>query len=245
MIVRHRGINSLFSSSASSSIAQIARPAQCIRSLHRSVAPAPIPSPTPFVPDPQTFLTLIGRNLSKHASKIPSWEALFTLTSSQLNDLGIAPPRDRKYLLRWREKFRKGQFGVGGDLQEVVDGTAYLRAVEVPISKPGQPIKNKVATATRSPGTVKMVVNVSAPDQAPKGTIADLKRVEQVKLRGAHTIKGPHVLPVKGTRGKVASIKVAEGLWEHKRGHKIDGGERRRAEVRAKRAAAERKAARV
>jgi IGR protein motif. len=32
----------------------------------------------PFVPDVQTFLTLIGREMSKQASKIPSWQDLFT-----------------------------------------------------------------------------------------------------------------------------------------------------------------------
>ena len=81
-----------------------------------------IPSPTPFVPDAQTFLSLIGRNLSQHAARIPSWEALFSLTSKQLRELGVEPARSRRYLLRWREKFRNGDYGVGGDLEQVVDG---------------------------------------------------------------------------------------------------------------------------
>ena len=52
---------------------------QC-RFLHAgNPATSKIPRPTPFVPDPQTFLTLIGRNMAQHAAKIPSWEALFTL----------------------------------------------------------------------------------------------------------------------------------------------------------------------
>merc|ERR1711964_946285 len=55
------------------------------RCLHQRVKAKPIPKPTPFVPNSGTFLTLIGRNLSQHASKIPSWRALFSLTSAQLN----------------------------------------------------------------------------------------------------------------------------------------------------------------
>jgi hypothetical protein len=34
---------------------------------------------------------------------------------------------------------------------------------------------------------------------------------------------------------------MQEGIWEIRRGHKVDGGERRKAEVRAKRRAAENK----
>jgi len=37
------------------------------------------------------------------------------------------------------------------------------------------------------------------------------------------------------SNGSAALIKVQEGMWEDKRGQKVDGGERRRAEVRAKR----------
>ena len=47
--------------------------------------------------------------------------------------------------------------------------------------------------------------------------------------------------PVKGSGGLRARIRLQEGIWEVRRGHKVDGGERRKAEVRAKRRAAENK----
>ena len=50
---------------------------------------------------------------------------------------------------------------------------------------------------------------------------------------------------IKGTGGLKARVVVKEGLWEDKRGHKVDGGERRKAEVRSKRRAEERKKARA
>ena len=209
------------------------------RCLHQHTTPPRIPSPTPFVPDTQTFLTLIGRNLSQHAAKIPTWEALFSLTSTQLRELGIEPPRSRRYLLRWREKFRKGQYGIGGDAESVVDGAAHLRVVEVPRADQGAAV-NTNATATRTPGTRKMIVNV--PPEADLSEIApeQLKSIKGLKLVGSHTIVGPHVQPIKG--GRAAKVVVKEGLWEERRGHKIDGGERRKAEVRAKRRSEERKA---
>jgi hypothetical protein len=66
--------------------------------------------------------------------------------------------------------------------------------------------------------------------------------VQGVVVKGAKTIKGSFVEPVKGSDGLKARIKLKEGIWEERRGHKIDGGERRKAEVRAKRRAAENKA---
>ena len=42
------------------------------RRLHRHVSAGRVPDPTPFVPDTTTFLTLIGRELSKHAAKFSS-----------------------------------------------------------------------------------------------------------------------------------------------------------------------------
>ena len=208
-----------------------------VRRLHQRVKAAPIPRPTPFVPDAQTFLTLIGRNLSQHASKISSWKALFSLTSPQLKELGVDPPRSRRYLLRWREKFRKGQYGIGGDFQHVENGAAEVRVVEVPVSG-----HQHAATATLSPGKRKIVVNVAAGGSAQEISAEQLIPVKGLHIHGAQTIVGPHVQPIKG--GKGAKIVVKEGLWEHRRGHKIDGGERRQAEVRAKRRGEERRAAR-
>lgn len=86
----------------------------------------------------------------------------------------------------------------------------------------------------------KIVVNVPAGSSAQELPENLLVPVKGLHVKGAHTIVGPHVLPVKG--GKTAKIVVKEGLWEDRRGHKIDGGERRRAEVRAKRRGEEKRA---
>lgn len=221
------------------------------RHLHRLNAPAPrIPPPTPFVPDVSTFLTLIGRNMSTHSAKIPSWEALFTLSSEQLKTAGIEPPRARKYLLWWRERFRNGITGIGGQLKEVKDGVAELRIVEVGREGLGR------ATLTGSEGARKVVINTplteSGEGEKPKGGILSriappqrvtgrVEPVKGVKILEATRISGTGVEPLKGHQG-VARLRVVDGLWEQKRGRKVDGGERRRAEVRAKRRAAERKA---
>ncbi len=217
---------------------------QCVRFLHGNMPAPRIPPPIPFVPDPQTFLTVIGRGLSQHATKIPTWEALFTLTSSQLRELGVEPARSRRYLLRWRQRFRDGEFGIGGDLTEVKDGVGELRVVEVPVKnlKPDSPLAK--ATATRSAGMRKIVVNVPQGSTKPAVPLEKAKPVRSVNIQGAHTIYGPFVEPLAGTEGHGARIVAKEGVWEHRRGHKVDGGERRKAEVRFKRRSAERKAAR-
>ena len=69
----------------------------------------------------------------------------------------------------------------------------------------------------------------------------EARKPAYVRLRGVNVIAGPHVQPVEGTGGLSARVVMKEGLWEERRGHKVDGGERRKAEVRAKRRAAERK----
>lgn len=277
------------------------------RHLHARVAPQAVPNPTPFVPDATTFLTLIGRSLSTHAAKIPSWPALFTLTSPQLRDLGVEPARARRYLLAWRDRFRRGEFGPGGDCAFVdAQGRAQLRLVDVRVGsalerrawwgKHGREGHDAVvdsrgrgdgaseegwaapATVSHAEGFRKIVVNVPTDLAVSPGTAAEANEgdagadamealdegvvetqtlrdltpdeldrtspVLGVGVKGARELVGRHVQPVKGTKGMVATIQVKEGLWEHRRGHKIDGGERRKAEVRAKRGAAERKAAR-
>lgn len=235
---------------------------QC-RSLHRLNAPTVrIPRPTPFVPDPQSFLTLIGRNMAQHAPKIPSWEALFSLSSEQLRQSGVEPARARRYLLWWRERFRNGLFGPGGDATQVKDGIAELRIVEVP----GKSKVDQMATLTKDAGMKKVVVNVPPyytikPDPAnptpkaeevkgvvgiappPKVDAKTAKPIAGVRIVQGVAIGGTGVEPVKGHPG-VASLKVQDGLWEQRRGHKVDGGERRKAEVRSKRRAQERKNAR-
>lgn len=198
-----------------------------IRSLHQRVKAKPIPKPTPFVPDAETFLRLIGRNLSQHASKIPSWKALFSLTSAQLKELGVDPPRSRRYLLRWREKFRTGHYGIGGDLKHIKKGVAEVRIAEFPVADP------------KSPAMHKVIVNVAPEGSAPESAESAVP-VKGLKIQGARTIAGPHVVPLRG--GKSAKIEVKEGLWEDRRGHKVEGGERRQAEVRAKKRGEEKRA---
>ncbi|KAF2842855.1 hypothetical protein M501DRAFT_1027732 [Patellaria atrata CBS 101060] len=214
---------------------------QCIRHLHKPIAAPPIPSPIPFIPDAPTFLTVIGRKLSQHSAKIPSWEALFSLTSPQLRELGVEPARSRRYLLHMRERFRNGLYGIGGDLTEVKDGVGELRVVEVPVPKAKAPAGLRLATASQTPFTKRLVVNVAPGEEAPNKPFEELRSVKGVTLKGLRTICGPHVKPIKGTKGLGAQIVVAEGIWEQKRGHKVDGGERRKAEVRAKRRSEERK----
>lgn len=206
----------------------------------------PVPKPIPFIPDHTAFLSAIGRGLSAHATKIPSWEALFTLTSPQLKELGVEPARSRRYLLHWREKYRNGEYGIGGDCQHVTDGVAELKIIEAPVlpnPQLGNTIspRSAIATATHDPGTRKLVVNIPAGANAPSEPIDALTKVQGVIVKGAKTIKGSHVELVKGSEGLRARIRLQEGIWEERRGHKVDGGERRKAEVRAKRRAAENK----
>jgi len=184
-----------------------------------------VPPTTPFVPDVETFLTLIGRGLRQHASKFPTWDALFTLSSEELKELGIEPPRTRRYLLRWRQRFREGRFGPGGDLKYVYKGKAKLGVVEK--------IKSPIITK-------RTVVNIPHTKTIKNTPPKDLFRPKGYKVKGVSIITGPYALPSKGG----AVVKVTEGMWEDKRGHKVDGGERRRAEVRFKRGVAERKALR-
>ncbi|KAH8698258.1 IGR protein motif-domain-containing protein, partial [Talaromyces proteolyticus] len=201
------------------------------------------PSPTPFVPDVETFLSLIGRDMSKHASKFSSWESLFSLTSSELRDLGIEPARQRRYLLRQREKFKNGIYGPGGDLDTVVNGVAQLRVVEVPTNSTNQDTQ-PIASATLTPGMRKLIVNLP-PDvehYEHKGSSV-IQKFAHMKIHRGSMLKGPYLQVIKGTNGSAALIKATEGMWEDKRGQKVDGGERRRAEVRAKKRSAERRLA--
>ncbi|KAG6000202.1 hypothetical protein E4U54_001508 [Claviceps lovelessii] len=202
------------------------------RFLHKTRPPHPIPQPRPFVPDVPTFLTLIGRGLNKHASKFPSWESLFSLTSPELKELGIEPPRNRRYLLQWMQRYRKGALGPGGDFEFVKDGQAILKVATPPASV--------VSDA-------KWVVNVPSEEEgaASDGDTATVKSLPRPKgyvVRGLKSIAGPHAMPLPEQAGAV--VKVTEGMWEQRQGRKIDGGERRRAEVRFKRRSMERRAER-
>lgn len=222
------------------------RPLQCLRHLHAraSASQPPIPQPTPFVPDASTFLKLIGRNLSQHAGKIPTWQSLFSLTSTQLRELGVEPARTRRYLLWWRDRFRKGIFGVGGDLENVKDGGAEVRVVEVPVANAAISESRTTSIATGLQRTKRMIVNAPSEVIEKSQLSRQLKPVEGMKVAGVRTIVGPYVQLVKGTRGSVATIKVQEGMWEFRRGVKVDGGERRKVQVRRKRLLEERRTSR-
>jgi hypothetical protein len=161
------------------------------------------------VPDVPTFLRLIGRQLSQHASKFETWNALFTTSSKQLRDLGIEPPRARRYLLWWREKFRRGEFGVGGDLKHVKDGIAEVRVVEREGKRP-------------------LAINTPLADEGEAVKTEAGATAKGVKVLPTGAVKGSYIQPVKGTLGKVGRIEVQDGMWEVKRGKKILGGERRR-----------------
>jgi IGR protein motif len=221
-------------------------PSTCVRCLHQQRAEPIIPKPTPFVPDVPTFLSLIGRQMHKHTDKFTSWDSLFSLSSSELRELGIEPTRQRRYLLRQREKFKNGIFGPGGDLDVVVDGVAQLRVVEVP-AEPSDTTTGRTtanASATLTPGMRKVLVNL-APDAEkyePKSG-NQIKKYAHLKVHRGTSVIGPYVQAIKGTNGSAVLIRATEGMWEDRRGQKVDGGERRRAEVRAKKRSAERRAA--
>ncbi|KAK7425454.1 telomere length regulation protein [Neonectria magnoliae] len=196
-----------------------------IRFLHKTRPAPPIPKPVPFVPDVPTFLTLIGRGLHKYANKFPSWDALFSLTSPQLKELGIEPARNRRYLLHWMQRYRKGALGPGGDFQYVENGEAILKVATPPAS-----------TLRDS----KWAVNV--PNGVSDAKVGTLTRPVGYRVEGLKSIVGPYARPLPGLSGAV--VKVTEGMWEHRQGRKIDGGERRRAEVRFKKRSVERRAER-
>lgn len=129
--------------------------------------------------------------------------------------------------MRWRDKFREGKYGPGGDLKYVENGSAVLKIREI--------IKSPLITH-------RQVVNVPAGKEVDQVKPEEMIRPLGFRVRGLHTIVGPYALPSKKDGG--ARLTVTEGMWEDKRGHKVDGGERRQAEVRFKRKVAERKALR-
>lgn len=199
----------------------------------RKTTPRSIPEPRPWVPDIETFFTLIGRGLKRHASKFPNWEALFSLAPAEFRAIGIEPARTRRYLIRWIARFRAGDLGPGADFRFVEDGVALLR----------------VASSATNDGAAgcKCVVNVPplpaavAASSSTKLLPSTLVRPIGYTISGLRTIKGPFARMLPGDDGAI--VKVTEGMWEDKRGRKIDGGERRRAMVRFKRRVAERRAA--
>ncbi|KAK8226393.1 IGR protein motif-domain-containing protein [Phyllosticta paracitricarpa] len=209
---------------------------QCIRSLHMKYRERPVPQPTRFCPDVPTFLTLIGRKVSQHADKIPTWKDLFTMSSEQMRDAGIEPARSRRYIINWREKFRNGEYGVGGDAEWVNKGFAHVKVIQTPVRRLPERLKEaarrELATVNTNAGHKKIVVSATKDRQTAS------TEMKHLKVIGAGKISGRGVELIKGFNGTFGRIKATEGLWEDRRGHKVDGGERRRAEVRAKKRAA-------
>ena len=116
------------------------------------------------------------------------------------------------------------------------DGEAEVRVVEVPVRGSGE----GEGSGGLVPLMRKVVVNEPAGGEGKEG----VKPVEGMRVKGVRTIVGPYVSLVKGTGGSVARIRVQEGMWEVRRGVKVDGGERRKVQVRRKRLLEERKTSR-
>ena len=99
----------------------------------------------------------------------------------------------------------------------MVDGVAQVKVLEAADGK-------------------KLAVNTKPGDEPQLG----MSRVQGFKVEGAGTVVGPWAELVKGTRGRVATVRVKEGMWVVARGKKIHGGERRRKNVLSRIAAKER-----
>lgn len=133
---------------------------------------------------------------------------------------------------------------MGGDLKNVKDGGAELRVVEVPIARAAIPQSKGTSAPIGIQMTKRMIVNAPPEVVETASSLQQLRPVDGMKVVGVRTIVGPYVQPVKGTRGSVATIKVQEGMWEVRRGVKVDGGERRKVQVRRKRLLEERRTSR-
>jgi IGR protein motif len=179
--------------------------------------------------------------MADHVSKFPTWDSFFATPSERFRTLGIEPARGRRYLLSWREKYRQGRWGPGGDFTDVEsDGTAYLRVVQVPLPKG----ERAEATVLVDADKRSIITNVAkGAEHAADGDGALPVKFYELG-RDTLRINGPGAIQMRGTEGQVAFVKPLERMWEIRRGVKRDGGERRRKEVRAKRAAEERRKAR-
>ena len=160
---------------------------------------------------------------------------MFTVSSNQLRERGLEPPRSRKYFLRWRDKFRRGDYGIGGDLKYVTDGVAELRVCELPALPRENASAKDFASTSHTPGLTKLILNVPSGSKTYRleqgQTTHDLKKPQGLKLKEGHIILGSYVQPMADASGSAATLKVTEGMWEDRRGHKVHGGERRRAET--------------
>ncbi|KAI8080728.1 IGR protein motif-domain-containing protein [Gilbertella persicaria] len=79
-----------------------------VRYSHSSAATHSVPSVRGNIQDVESFMKAIGRNCEEVAGKFESWEQLFTTNSRIMkNDMGIST-KQRKYILSWSERYRKG-----------------------------------------------------------------------------------------------------------------------------------------
>ena len=147
--------------------------------------------------------------------------------------------------VQWEEEGKKGGR----------EGWAEVRVVDVDVDvdvedgMEGEGGGEEEGAAALAKRTRRMIVNTpptSSESVGVQGVEGEkLVPVAGLKIRGAREIVGPFVQLVKGTRGSVARIRVEEGMWEVRRGVKVDGGERRKAMVRRQRTLDERKKRRV
>lgn len=121
------------------------------------------------------------------------------------------------------------------------EGAARLRIVEVPAPN----ASSRPASLTTSAGMTRVVLNVSAGAEADTEAtkLEKAKKVKGFWVKNPMVIGGTGVEMIKGEPG-MGVLKAKEGLWQVAKGRKVDGGERRRAEVQSKRRAAERAKAR-
>ncbi|KAJ3150471.1 telomere length regulation protein [Geranomyces michiganensis] len=67
-----------------------------------------VPAPRGAFKDPKSFLTAIGRSCDAYADKFKDWDHLFKASTREMEtDLGVKCGH-RKYILSWREWFRRG-----------------------------------------------------------------------------------------------------------------------------------------
>ncbi|KAJ3185831.1 hypothetical protein HDU85_001200 [Gaertneriomyces sp. JEL0708] len=67
-----------------------------------------VPPPRGEIQDPKSFLTAIGRNSAAVADKFKDWDTLFTTTSEQMEEEMGLKADQRKYILSWREWYKRG-----------------------------------------------------------------------------------------------------------------------------------------
>lgn len=122
-------------------------------------------------------------------------------------------------------------------MQSLKDGKAELRVVEK--------VERVVVGDGDGKRVRRWVVNVPVEESGSEGQegkevletgkLEELPPVSGMTIKGMHGIVGPYVQVKKGSEGKAAVFKVEDGMWEERRGQKVDGGERRKKHVRRQR----------